>query len=64
MTPEERVRVLAEAKPNSWVAFSSDESKVVAQADSYEQAGAEAEKQGEEDPVLVLIPDRWSPRAL
>ena len=29
MSAEERVRILNEAKPNSWIAFSSDESKLV-----------------------------------
>jgi Family of unknown function (DUF5678) len=62
MSAEERVRILNEAKPNSWVAFSSDESKVVACGATYSEAVEAAEKNGENDPVLVKIPDNWEPR--
>lgn len=62
MTPEERVKLLSEAKPNSWLALSSDESKVVGRGDTYSEAVAEAEKHGEDDPLLIKIPDTWEPR--
>jgi hypothetical protein len=62
MTAEERVRILSEAKPNSWLAFSSDESKVVACGATYAEAVENAERNGETDPVLVQIPDSWEPR--
>lgn len=62
MSAEERVRILNEAKPNSWLAFSSDESKIVGRGDSYMEAVEDAEKNGETDPVLIRIPDNWEPR--
>jgi Family of unknown function (DUF5678) len=62
MSAEERVHILSEAKPNSWVAFSADESKVVARGATYPEAVENAEKNGESDPVLVQIPDNWEPR--
>jgi hypothetical protein len=62
MSAEERVRILSEAKPNSWLAFSSDESKIVGRGDSYMEAVEEAEKNGETDPLLIKIPDNWEPR--
>ncbi len=62
MTDEERVRVLSEAKPNSWIALSSDESKLVGRGDTYEQAVADAQRHGEDDPLLIQIPDNWEPR--
>ena len=62
MTDDERVRILREAKPNTWVALSSDESKVVGRGDSYEQAIEDAQKHGENDPLLIKIPDNWEPR--
>jgi len=62
MTDEERIRILREAKPNSWVALSSDESKVVGRGDSYEQAIEDAQQRGENDPLLIKIPDNWEPR--
>lgn len=63
ITPEERVRILREAKPNSWLALSADESRVVGRGDTYAEAVEEAKRQGEVDPVLLKIPDNWSIRA-
>jgi hypothetical protein len=62
MSAEERVRILREAKPNSWIAFSEDESKVVAQGESYSQVVEAAENAGEKEPVIVKTPDSWSAR--
>jgi hypothetical protein len=64
MTVEERVKILREAKPNSWVAFSGDESKVVAYGDTYADAVMAAEKLGESEPVMVKVPDTWSSRVI
>ena len=60
MSAEERVRVLREAKPNSWVAFSEDESKVVAYGDSYAEVVKAAKSVGEKEPVIVKTPENWS----
>ena len=38
MSADERVKILSEAKPNSWIAFSSDESKLVASGATYSEA--------------------------
>ncbi len=62
MSAEERVRILEAAKPNSWLALASDESKVVGRGDTYAEAVADAEKHGEEDPILISIPDNWNSR--
>jgi len=59
MSAEERVRILREAKPNSWVAFSEDESRVVAYGDSYSEVVRAAESIGETEPVIVKIPESW-----
>lgn len=64
MSAEERVRILREAKPNSWVAFSGDESKVVACADSYSEVVRAAESVGETEPVIVKIPETWASMVL
>jgi hypothetical protein len=62
MTTNERIKVLSEAKPDSWIAFSSDESRVLAFGDSYAEAVKGAEAKGEENPVIVKTPENWSPR--
>ena len=62
MTAEERVRILREAKPNSWVAFSGDESRVVAHADTYAEVVDLAKAQGEPEPLEEKIPENWLPR--
>ncbi len=60
MSAEERVRLLREAKPNSWVAFSEDESKVVAYGDTYSEVVQAAENVGEKEPVIVKVPTTWA----
>jgi hypothetical protein len=62
MTDEERVRILREAKPNSWLALSNDESRVAGRGDSFEQAVEDAKEHGENDPLLIKVPDNWEPR--
>ncbi len=62
MTDEERVQILREAKPNSWLALSSDESRVAGRGDSFEQAVEDAKEHGENDPLLIKVPDNWDPR--
>lgn len=64
MTDEERVRILREAKPNSWLALSSDESRVAGRGDSFEQAIEDARKNGESDPLMIKVPESWEPRVL
>jgi hypothetical protein len=64
MSSEERVKILRDAKPNSWVAFSGDESKVLAYGDTYSDAVKAAEKLGESEPVIVKVPDNWSSKVL
>lgn len=63
MSTEERIRLLRDAKPNTWIAFSSDETKLVGRGETYSEVVEDAEKNGEADPVLVKIPDNWEPRA-
>ena len=64
MSTQERVKILAEATPNSWVALSHNESCVVARGGSHTQAVEKAEDAGESDPILVRVPDEWKPTVL
>ena len=64
MSPEQRVQVLRESKPNSWVAFSGDESRVVGRGATYAEAAEAAEREGVDDPILVKTPDEWLPLVL
>ena len=64
LSPEERARILSEAPPKFWIAFSADESAVVAQAPTYEETVALAESKGEDDPVMVMTPESWMPMVL
>ena len=63
MSPEDRVRILREARPNSLIALSADESRMVGRGSTYAEAVAEAEEKGETDPVVLKTPDDWSPNA-
>lgn len=64
MSPEARIEALKSAPPNGWVAFSADESEVVAHGATYDEVVARAEKLGVSDPVLVKVPDDWTERVL
>jgi len=64
MSPETRIDVLRKAPANSWVAFSEDESSLVAYGATYDEAVAAAEEKGVSEPVLVKVPENWSDRVL
>ena len=59
MSAQERVRILADATPNTWVALAKDESRVVAKGEDFTQAVENAKNAGEPDPVLIRVPDAW-----
>lgn len=62
MSPEARIKALRETEPGGWVAFSHDESKVVARGKTYDEAVAAAERAGEPNPVIALAPNSWVAR--
>jgi hypothetical protein len=55
-----RVEALRSAPPDTWVALSDDESRVVAVANTYEEVALASDRAGEPDPVVVKIPKVWS----
>lgn len=64
LNPENRLQALRSAPLDRWVALSEDETHVVAEGASFEEAAAEAEKRGVSDPLLVKTPEDWIPRIL
>jgi hypothetical protein len=58
---DQRIEALRSAPPDSWVALSEDESRVVAVGSSYEEAVLKSEKAGVSDPVLIKTPKAWLP---
>ena len=58
------LRILSEAKPNTWVALNEEGSELWGQGDSFEEAVQDAARKGHDDPVLLLIPPDWRPMAL
>lgn len=64
MSPEARIKALRDAPPDGWVAFSSDEERLVAYGKTYEEAVTKAKKNGEPDPVLTKVPKNWSMQVL
>jgi xanthine/CO dehydrogenase XdhC/CoxF family maturation factor len=62
MSPEARIKALREAEPGSWLAFSQDESRVVAAGKTYDEVVEAAEKVGESDPVIARVPTDWALR--
>ena len=57
------LEVLRAAKPNSWLAFSEDESRLVASGETYSQVVKEAEAAGEKEAVILKVPATWSSMA-
>ena len=64
MSKEERLQVLRDAPPNSWLALAEDESRVVGQGSTYLEAVKQASDHGEEDPIMIMTPDSWVPMIL
>jgi hypothetical protein len=64
MSPEARIAALKNAPADGWVAFSSDESAVIAYGLTYDEAVSNAELKGVSDPVLVKVPKDWAPAVL
>jgi hypothetical protein len=64
MSVDERLEILRSAKPLSWLAFSSNEDRLVASAETFESAAKLAAERGENDPVLTFVPQNWNPAAL
>ena len=64
VSTQERLQILSDAPPNSWLAFSSDESQVVGRGETFSAAADAAEKAGEQDPIIMLVPASWSPTLL
>ncbi|HUG80021.1 MAG TPA: hypothetical protein VML01_00045 [Bryobacterales bacterium] len=64
MSTQERVKILADATPNTWIALSQDESRVIAEGADFMQAVENASAAGETDPVMIRIPDAWRPMVL
>ena len=59
-----RLEALKSAPLNSWVALSTDESKIVAVGSSYAEAVERSEKAGVDDPLILKTPPDWSPLSI
>ncbi len=64
LSPNERAKILRDAPPKTWIAFSADESEVIAQSPTYEETVSIAESKGVTDPVLLMTPESWMPMVL
>jgi ribonucleotide monophosphatase NagD (HAD superfamily) len=56
---DQRTEILRTAKPNSWLALSEDESRVVGVGDTYANAVEMAAQQGIEETVFIKTPEEW-----
>ena len=64
MKSNQRAETLRNAPLNSWIALSDDESRVVAQGNSYEEVAAQLDKLGDKSAVILKTPPNWHPFAL
>lgn len=61
---EARLAVLETAPLDRWIALSSDETRMVADGVTFIDVMAAAKRAGEEDPLIIRVPEDWSPRIL
>jgi hypothetical protein len=54
-----RTEALRAAPPNSWVALSEDETRVIATGSTYDEVVAKSREAGVEEPVLIKTPNNW-----
>jgi hypothetical protein len=54
-----RAEALREAPPNTWVALSDDESRVIAIGATYEEVVKKSEEVGVKEPILIKTPSDW-----
>lgn len=59
-----RLTALRNATPDRWVALSADETRIVAEGETFAEASVAAQQAGENDPLLVRVPPDWTPRIL
>jgi len=64
MNSNQRAETLRNAPLDSWIALSDDESRVVAQGNSYEEVAAQLDKLGDQSAVILKTPPHWHPFAL
>jgi hypothetical protein len=55
-----RFEALQSAPPDSWIALSKDESKIVAVGETYEEVVTASDSAGVNDPVIVKTPKVWA----
>lgn len=55
-----RFEALRSAPPDSWVAFSDDETQIIAIGKTYDEVVAASTNAGVADPVIVKTPVMWS----
>jgi hypothetical protein len=60
MTPEQREKFFTGATPDTWLALSADETKIIGRGETYGAALADAERNGETAPVLIKVPSRFT----
>ena len=61
---QSRLSALRGAPINRWVALSADETRIVADGDTFQDVADAAERAGETDPVILRVPDDWTLRVL
>ena len=59
---ESRVKLLENVPPQTWVALSEDESRIVGVGNSFAEAEQKARDSGEREPLITFVSDnKWLP---
>jgi len=60
----ERLAVLESAPLDKWIALSKDETRIIAQGETYADVVAAVDESDESDPLILRVPEDWTPRVL
>jgi hypothetical protein len=55
-----RLEILRSAPLDKWIALSSDESRIVAVGDNFQEASDRSDASGEPDPIILKTPASWA----
>jgi hypothetical protein len=54
-----RLEALLNAKPDSWIALSADESRIVAEGATFEEVAQALDRLHDDESVVIHIPSEW-----
>jgi S-methylmethionine-dependent homocysteine/selenocysteine methylase len=66
LTPEAaaRLSLLQSAPLDKWIALTNDEKQIIAEGETFAEVATAVEEMGAHDPLILRVPEDWTPRVL